>query len=184
MNPWARLVGPQTTPQQSAAIVAAGLAGAAVAPRAGRPHRRAEAVTLTLLAADLWGGAVANNTLGCARWYERPGQGAVQHLAFAAVHVHPFVIGHFDRTRGPNRARWTIATYGYMVGATALIRAVPRYRRVLGVAATLGAIALDAGLGPSPSAPWFAPMYSTKLLLGHASAARFSDAALAGLTGD
>ena len=51
------------------------------------------------MAADLWGGAWANNTPASVRWYERAGQGEREHLAFAGAHVHPFVVARVDRRR-------------------------------------------------------------------------------------
>ncbi len=129
---------------------------------------------------DIWGGAWANNTRSCARWYERPGQGTTEHLAFAAVHLHPFVLARYDRglrTR-TSPATWAGLTYGYMLAATSAIRLFPRHRRALGILTTVGAVTLDRTLGPSPTAPWLGPAFATKLLLGHASAALYSDRAL------
>lgn len=74
---------------------------------------------------------------------------------------------------------WGSAHYGYLMASTLTIRCAPQWRRPLGAALTAGGVALDAALGPSRAAPWFAPVYYSKLLLGHASAALWPDAALA-----
>jgi hypothetical protein len=133
-----------------------------------------------LLALDLWGGAWANNTEACARWYERPGQGNAQHYGFAALHVHPALIAWLDRAerrRLPGWA-WAAAHYAYLMAATVAIRRLPRHRRVLGWGLTAGGLVLDRVLGVPDRAPWFAAAYYSKLLLGHAAAALWSDTAL------
>lgn len=175
---WDRFVGPGATAVENVGTLALGAAGAVLAPRldGARPRRPGtrRAVTLQILAGDLWGGAWCNNTPAAARWYGRPGQGAAQHLLFAAAHVHPFVLAALDRQRDPARARlaWAGLHYGYLVAATALVAGSPRRRRrALGRATALGGIGLDRLLGASPSAPWFAPVYYTKLLAGHAAGA-------------
>jgi hypothetical protein len=133
-----------------------------------------------VLAADLWGGVWANNTNACARWYERPGQSTGGHLAFAALHLHPAVLAWMDRTeeRRTSGPACAIAHYTYLMLATLAIRKAQRHRRELGVALTAAGVLLDLGLGPSRVAPWFAPVYYGKLLLGHASAAPWPDSAL------
>ena len=179
---WGEFVGPEAAAVENAGTLSSAAAGAVLAPRldAGRPRGSVATIGLSLLAMDIWGGAWANNTRSCARWYERPGQGTAQHLAFAAVHVDPFVLAGYDRgLRTRTRSVvWAGVTYGYMLAATSVIRRYPTHRRWLGIATTLGAVALDQALGPSPTAPWFAPAFAKKLLLGHASAALWSDAAL------
>lgn len=180
---WGEFVGPETTPAESAAILGLGAAGGVLAPALSRCENPAAArAVLRIGAADLWGGALANNTRGCARWYERPGQTDADHLRFAACHLHPAAVALLDRGR-PRRVPgwvWAGAHYGYLIGATVLIRRAPRHRRALGAVLTAGGVALDVGLGPSASAPWFAPVFYTKLLLGHAAAALWPDAALHG----
>lgn len=180
---WAELVGPETTAPQTAAILGVAVLGGVAAPlvvrlRGGGPLDQAVASAIAL---DLWGGALANNTLACARWYERPGQGDAEHLRFAAAHVHPAVVAWLDRAE-PRRVppwAWAGAHYAYLLAATAAIRRWRRHRVPLGVALTLGGVALDVALGPSRRAPWFAGVFYPKLLLGHAAAARWSEEALA-----
>jgi hypothetical protein len=175
---WDEFVGPEATAVDNTLTLGAGLAGLVVAPAltpAARALPRGEAVLLRILAADLWGGVVANNTRACARWYERPGQTDADHLRFAAAHLHPLLVAVLDRrapgARGPGGVG-AVARYGYLLLATTLIRrARGRRRRLAAVALTLGGIGLDSGLGPAAVAPWFGPVYYAKLLLGHAGAA-------------
>ncbi|SKC52249.1 hypothetical protein [Krasilnikoviella flava] len=184
---WGEFVGPEATPVNHALTALTTLVGAVAAPAAARARgadsRRAAAAFL--LAVDLSGGAYVNNTRACARWYERPGQGDGAHYAFASLHVHPAAVAWLDAgTAGPGGRRvhpavWAAAQYGYLMAATVVVRRNPARRRVLGVALTAGGLALDAALGPSRVAPWFAWTYYPKLVLGHASAALWSDEDLA-----
>ena len=171
---WDRIAGPGAGAAENAGSLGLGLVGAVLAPGLSRPARRATAPVLRLLALDLWGGAWCNNTPTAARWYHREGQGAAQHLAFAAGHLHPVVLARLDA--GPGRLRWAVALYGYLVAATAVLTVVGHRgaRRALGLATTAGGVLLDRALGPSPSAPWFAPVYFAKLLAGHAAGAALS----------
>lgn len=176
---WDGFVGPEATPVNHVLSALTAAAGAWAAPVVARRHGadRARTVTACLLAVDLCGGAYVNNTRACARWYERPGQGDSEHLAFAAWHVHPVAVAWLDRGTGrrvPGVA-WAAAHYAYLMGATAVVRRFPLRRRLLGVALSLGGLALDAALGPSARAPWFAWTYYPKLLLGHAAASLWSD---------
>ena len=175
---WDEFVGPEATVVDNTLTLGAGLAGLVVAPAltpAARALPRGEAVLLRILAADLWGGVVANNTRACARWYERPGQTDADHLRFAAAHLHPVLVAVLDRrapgAHGP-AGLGAVARYGYLLLATTLIRrARGRRRRLAAVALTLGGIGLDSVLGRAAVAPWFGPVYYAKLLLGHAGAA-------------
>ncbi|SDB98913.1 hypothetical protein SAMN05660690_0078 [Geodermatophilus telluris] len=173
---WDRIAGPDAGTGENAGSLGLGLAGALLAPGLARGHGRRAAPVLRLLALDLWGGAWCNNTPSAARWYHRPGQGARQHLAFAAGHVHPAVLAWVD-AGGPGdrraRLRWAAALYAYLLAATALLTATRarRTRRVLGLATTAGGVLLDRALTPSAAAPWFAPVFFAKLLAGHAAGA-------------
>ncbi|WP_432510598.1 hypothetical protein [Kineococcus sp. SYSU DK001] len=126
------------------------------------------------MALDLWGGAWCNNTPAAARWYHRPGQGPRQRLLFCAAHLHPFVLAWLDGAPA-GRWRWrrAVAEYGYVLVSATAIEGVrdPRTRRVVGVLATAGGVVLWRVLGASPGAPWFAPVYFTKLLAGHVAGA-------------
>jgi hypothetical protein len=179
---WDEFVGPEATAVDNTLTLGAGVAGLVIAP-AVTPASRAlpltEALLLRLLAADLWGGVVANNTRACARWYERPGQTDADHLRFAAVHLHPLLVAVLDRRAPGARVPggfWAVSYYGYLMLATALIRrASGRRRRLAAATLTLGGILLDRTLGRAAVAPWFGPVYYAKLLLGHAGAALWPD---------
>ena len=182
---WDEFVGPEATAVENTLTLGTGLAGLVVAPSltaAARALPVGEALLLRLLAADLWGGVVANNTLACARWYERPGQTDADHLRFAAAHLHPLLVAVLDRrapgARGPGGVR-AVARYGYLLLATALVRRAAGRRRLAAVVLTLGGVVLDRALGPARVAPWFGPVYYGKLLLGHAGAGLWSSPALA-----
>lgn len=176
---WHDFVGPESTVGDNTITLSLAALGALGAHRLAR-HRLGTAAELMLdsLAGDLWGGAWANNTRACARWYERRGQTDRDHVKFAAVHMHPFAIAWLDHPHRNQAGVWAAAHYGYLMAATLLIRSQPRHRRALGVVATAGGVALDRVLGPSSAAPWLAPVFYVKLLLGHASAARWPDEVL------
>ncbi|MDN5858265.1 MAG: hypothetical protein L0H84_06545 [Pseudonocardia sp.] len=182
---WDRFVGPRASRVESAGTLAAVAAAArwgdvGLAP--GRGTRRGRAL-LRLAAIDLWGGAWVNNTPACVRWYERRGQGPREHLGFAALHVlHPALIGWLDSADGRRSRRsattWTLGHYAWMLGSAAVITNTPARRRLTtAAAATAAGLCLDRLLGPSPAAPWFAPVYYTKLLIGHAAGSVWDPAA-------
>lgn len=182
---WDRLVGPGATVMENVGTIGLAAVGAFLAlrstsraPASPEASTGARRLSVLLMAVDLWGGAWCNNTPSAAHWYERDGQGPRDHLAFAAAHVHPFVLAWLDRGHhGPRRwSVWGAAHYGYQMLATTTVvsRRDRRSRRVLSIIATAGALALDRSLGRSPNAPWFAPVYHLKLLAGHAAGAAAS----------
>lgn len=181
LGSWDRIVGPGATAVETAGTVGLALAGAVFAGRATRPAPvRAERLLRAVLAADLWGGAWCNLTPAAARWYHRDGQGPVQHLAFSAAHVHPFVVALLDTSHGrpwPERLRWAVAQYGWVLLVTAVVGRCrrPDARRVIALAGTAGGIALDARLGRSATVPWFGLVLHVKLLAGHAGAVLVRD---------
>lgn len=172
---WAEFVGPEATRTNDVLTLAAGVAGLLGPARVARRKGTGPGATalVSILGADLVGGAYVNNTKACARWYERPGQEAKHHLGFAALHMHPAVIACLDSNAGrqPNAVRWALTHYTYMMLSTWAIRTLPEHRRSLGAALTAGGLLLDRALGPSEVAPWFAWTYYPKLPLGHAATA-------------
>ncbi|MGW0162473.1 hypothetical protein ACWDUN_24460 [Mycobacterium sp. NPDC003323] len=176
---WYDFVGREATRTDNTITLTLAALGALAAHLVSRHDlSTAEELVVDGLAGDLWGGLWANNTRACARWYERPGQTNRDHVKFAAAHLHPAAIAWLDRNDRDGGAVWAGAHYGYLMAATVLIRCLPRRRRLLGVVTTAGGVVLDRALGPSSAAPWFAPVFYGKLLLGHASAARWSDSEL------
>lgn len=179
LGAWDRLIGPGASSAETTAILATAIGGGIATAVLARRTPRWGRVAATALGFDLWGGVVANSMPTCVRWYERPGQGTREHVVFAAGHVHPFVIALLDRRAraedgSPDGWRWAAGQYLWMLGSTAAVVTAPRrLRRRLGLAATAVGIALDRLAGPSPNAPWFAPVYHGKLLAGHAGAGAF-----------
>jgi hypothetical protein len=167
---WDRFVGPGATTLENAGSLGSAVVGGILAVVAARGRPRWAQATVGAMAIDLWGGAWTNNTPSCVRWYERPGQGRAQHLRFAAAHVHPFALAALDGG-GARRWAWACAHYGYLMATTTVIRrTATRRRRAVALAATAGGVAIDWLLGPSTTAPWFAPVFAVKLLAGHAGA--------------
>ncbi|WP_369055477.1 hypothetical protein [Kineococcus terrestris] len=182
---WDDVAGPGASARENTGTLAAGLAGALLAPRLAAPPTappiapagpvgpsrtgRADVVVLRLLALDLWGGVWCNNTPSAVRWYHRPEHGAGRRLLFCALHLHPFVVALLDQRRD-GRPRWgrACAEHAYVLLAAAAVEAAPvRARRATGLLAAAGGVVLDRALGGSPSAPWFAPVHVAKLLAGH-----------------
>jgi hypothetical protein len=154
--------------------------GAAVLTARHKTRNRFHTGVSAVLALDLVGGAYVNNTRACARWYEREGQRHINHLGFSLLHLHPYIVAWLDHTatNRQNGATWASYQYLYLQASTALIRGCWPRRRILGPTLTIGGLALDAALGPSTTAPWFAAAYYPKLVLGHASAALWSEDSL------
>lgn len=173
---WDRFVGPGASTAEN--IGTLGLSAAGVLwGDAGLDHTALTRyrVLMRLLAADLWGGVWVNNTRTCVKWYERPGQGARQHLGFAALHLlHPALIAQADHADGrrsrASATRWVLGHYALMLGAAALIANTPRRARLpIAAVSAVAGLVMDHRLGRSTTAPWFAPVYYTKLLIGHAA---------------
>ncbi|MCH8571959.1 hypothetical protein LSI54_11415 [Nesterenkonia sp. AY15] len=176
---WAEFVGPEATRANNTLAVSSGIIGLFYSYRSAKRAGagRFSQTALGALALDLFGGAYVNNTRACVRWYERAGQGAREHCAFAALHVHPLIVGAVDQRIGErsNGVSWASAHYGYMMLATAITRSCPSRRRSLGAILTVGGLLLDHALRRSAVAPWFAWTYYPKLLLGHAAGSLWPD---------
>lgn len=158
VNGWARVVGPEATRLNNTIAIGSAIVGSVGAALwAKRRGVGSAAASMAVFAADVVGGAYMNNTRASVRWYERAGQARSEHVTFAALHVHPAVVAWTDHRIGASRRplAWTLAHYGYMVGATVLIRSCPVHRRWLGPILTVGGFVLDRALGQSLSAPRF-----------------------------
>lgn len=171
---WDRFAGPGQSRIELAGTVAA-VAAATVGGVTDHRIPRHSRWLARLTAIDLWGGAWVNNTPSCVRWYERPGQGVAEHVRFAALHLaHPALLSYADVTGGHrsvgSAARWTFAHYAWMlVSSTAISMAPRRGRLPMALAASVAGLGIDRVLGRSRVAPWFAPVFYTKLLVGHAA---------------
>lgn len=173
---WDRFVGPHPSRAATIGTVGTVVAASLWADRGlSAPAPCRSRIALRVLAIDLWGGAWVNNTRACVRWYERPGQGAKEHLGFASLHIaHPAVIAVLDVNGGSrsriSAIRWASLHFSWMIGSAAVIAAAPRRARLpIAASSTLIGMRLDRILGSSTAAPWFAPIYYTKLLIGHAA---------------
>ncbi len=128
-----------------------------------------------LIAADLFGGAVANACGSNKRQYfgpmpEHPGVAtrlARSRLGFAALHVYPIVIALLFP--GVSLA-WGIAWYVAMLVATAIMEWIPPYlQRPGAMLLFVAAVAVAAVLSWGPGGwEWFVPVFFAKLVLAHA----------------
>lgn len=127
-----------------------------------------------LLALDVLGGVVANALNSCKRFYHSPLQPqetgftalAKNHLAFAAFHVHPLIIGVIF-----GRMNWVygLSWYILLVASAAIILRLPLYLRR---PAALGLIVLALLLNfylivPVMGFEWFVPALFLKIVYGH-----------------
>jgi hypothetical protein len=129
---------------------------------------------LLALVADLVGGVVANS-LGSAKGLYHtpwPSSGPFRHrilrnhLAFAALHVHPFVVVMLFPG---SRWAWAAGWYAAAVIGVGLVAAAPTYLKrpaAMGVA-TLALLVADMAAGPGGLA-WLGPTLVLKLVVAHA----------------
>jgi uncharacterized membrane protein len=126
------------------------------------------------LTVDVAGGVPANALGSAKRFYHSPvpaglplAQRVVRdHLGFAALHVHPFVLAALfaDATWA-----WAAAWYLCSVGGTAAVIAVPLYlRRPLAAAVVTTALVTAPLLDAPTGLAWFGPVLLLKLVLAHA----------------
>ncbi|WP_194814694.1 hypothetical protein [Nocardia sp. XZ_19_385] len=121
---------------------------------------------LTVVAFDLFGGAVVNSTCAAKLWYYRPGRTALHHLGFVAIHIQPFILAWAlpGFTWSTAAAIYAIA----LLGALAVTAAPQPLRRPTAFAATVFGIAIATTILTVPHiAAWFAPILLVKLLLAH-----------------
>jgi hypothetical protein len=131
-------------------------------------------LVVLLVTLDVTGGVAANALGSAKRLYHAPLDPPVtrldrvlhDHLAFTAMHVHPFVLA----VAVPD-ASWVWALWWYLVplGGVVLVRSVPVYLQrpvALGVAAValVAAPLVDAPEGLA----WFGPVMVLKLVVAHA----------------
>ena len=167
---WDRLIGPGATRAESVIVVLfAVLCAAAVvayALLADLGWSALQIAVAALFALDIGGGVPANASNSGKRWFHRPGQGFREHLGFALVHVHPFVLALLFPGFGWGTAA---VVYVYLLAATAVVLIVPLYLKrpvafVLYGVALLGAL---YALGVPPGLEWFVPLFFLKLLMSH-----------------
>lgn len=128
-----------------------------------------------VVAADLFGGAVANATNSAKRQYFGPlspdagpaGRLVHRQLLFAAMHVYPFlVVGLFPG----GTWIWAIVVYGGMLASVTLLdRWCPVYlQRPVAVLILVAAIVGNALVAAPEGWAWFIPVFVAKLVVGHA----------------
>lgn len=127
-----------------------------------------------VMALDIGGGVVANSLNSGKRFYHTPARpdepGYVRfmknHLAFAALHVYPIVVGAIY---GPGDWLYGLFWYGALLLSTVAVQLVPLYlRRPAAMFAVLLALLANAFLvAPVPGFAWLAPALFVKIVYGH-----------------
>lgn len=168
---WDRFVGPSQTPAELWLILVpsllAGLAAPLYALHVGLGWTPIQLVIAGLLALDLIGGVLTNATATAKRWYHRPGQGWLQHLAFVAVHaVHIALVAWLFR--GGDWLYFGVY-YAYLLVASLIIVRVRLYlQRPVALLLLIGVLVINFyGLPPPAGLEWFAPIFFLKLLVSH-----------------
>lgn len=124
-------------------------------------------VVVLLIVTDLVGGFISNATISSKRWWHRDGQGFRQHFLFVAAHVvYPLVIAWLFRG---GDWLWADIVYGYLLVATGIVLATPRYlQRPVAMAMFAGALLLQLyAFAPTPGLEWFIPVLFLKLIVCH-----------------
>ncbi len=168
---WDKFVGPgQTRAELWLILIPSLLAGAALpwyAWRAGLGWTPLQLAVAGLMALDLVGGVITNATATAKRWYHRPGQGWLQHLAFIAVHAVHIALAAWLFRDGD----WLYfgVYYAYLLAASLVITRAPLYlQRPVALLLLVGVILLNLYALPStPGMEWFAPVFFLKLLVSH-----------------
>ena len=168
---WDSFIGPGATPAELTLIILAALAGGLLVPLYALGQQLGwtpwQLAVGALLGADLAGGVATNATTAAQRWYHRPGQGLRAHLGFTAVHfIHPLLVAWLFRA-----GDWVYfaAAYGYLLGASLLLLALPLYlQRSASLLLYLGGLLMSLYLVPAtPGLEWFLPVFYLKLLVSH-----------------
>ena len=166
-----RFVGPGATAGELSCQIGAAFAAAVAVPAyafvAGLNWSSWQLAVSGLLAMDLVGGVVTNATAAAQRWYHRRGQGARQHLAFAAAHIiQLLLVGWFFRG-----GDWVFVGvfYAHLMLAVTVVCLSPLYlQRPIAMMFVVGAVLLDQFVFPSvPAMAWFVPVFFVKLLISH-----------------
>ena len=115
---------------------------------------------------DLAGGAWCNETPSCKRWYHRAGTTRRGRVAFAALHLYPFLV---EAVSGRRQWRSAAVSYGTLVGAAALLETASSERkRSLASGLYTAWLAGTSIVAPPPSGyAWLPSLLGFKLLLGH-----------------
>ncbi|MFC0623613.1 hypothetical protein [Kribbella deserti] len=121
---------------------------------------------VTVVAFDLFGGAVVNASSAAKRKYQAPGRTARNHLLFVALHVQPFVLALLV----PEFA-WTTALAIYAIALGGAVLVLQGHRPTAFAITVLGLT-----VAPAPEAVfWFTPVLLIKLLLSYLDPIRPAD---------
>lgn len=161
-----RLVGPGATPLEEAGAWASASLGAIVGGL--RPRTATQRLLGALLGFDAFGGAWVNASRAGKRWYRRAGAPDWEPVAFAAMHIHPFVV-----EAATGRRSWLRAAVAWALPVLGSAAAVITSRRGGGAGATASAFAATAAVVGAGLAPagwrWLPPVLAVKLVVGHAT---------------
>jgi hypothetical protein len=136
--------------------------------RGRAPATDRERVLGAVFGFDAGGGLWVNESVAGKRWYRRPGLPAWEPAAFAALHVHPFVVELASGRRSWARAA---VTWALPVIASGVVAAVVEADR-RPVAASLAWVVAGTGAALAPGGwRWLPALLAFKLVLGHATPA-------------
>lgn len=168
---WDRFIGPgATASEQLIALLPAFLAALAIIAYAfscDLAWSYLQYAVAAVLAFDTVGGVATNATSSAKRWYHRPGQTALRHLGFTALHVlHLILVAWLFRDLD---LVYVAVVFGYLMLAAVLVSTVPRrIQRSAALLLVCGAILLsEYGFSPTPGLEWFIPVFFVKLLVSH-----------------
>jgi hypothetical protein len=172
LGAWDKIVGPGASATETVVTLTAMTASVPLAwyavVRDGSPHWQWWTwIIVLVLASDLGGGLVSNALPATKRWYHRPGSTAMQHLGFAALHVHPFALAWL----APDQVNWTWALllYLWMLVSCGVLLLVPRpVRLAIAFALTATGVVVSSRWVPVASPlGWVSCVLLLKVLAGH-----------------
>jgi hypothetical protein len=163
------LVAPDATRSEWILSLSAAVLGSALAAtHAARSHAIGSwrLALVALVAFDMFGGAVANCTDSCKRFWHTPTRTRGAAFGFVAGHVvHLALVAAAFRGLDP---LWFGASTALLLSAAALVLAAPvAIKRPAAAAALALAVLVDFWLGPTPGLEWFVPVFFFKLLVAH-----------------
>ena len=161
-----RLVGPGATPLEEAGAWASASLGAIVGGLL--PRTAGQRLLGAVLGFDAFGGAWVNSSRAGRQWLRRAGAPDWEPVAFAALHLHPFLV---EATTG--RRSWRRAAVAWGLPVLGAAAAVAAARRGSGAGLTAAAFAATAALVGAALAPdgwrWLPSVLAVKLVVGHAT---------------
>ncbi len=167
---WDKFVGPGAARWENAGTLGFAALGAVTAPALVK-RQRPEANPLELAAAsavglDLGGGTWCNETPSCKRWYHRAGSRGRDRVAFAALHLYPFLA---ELVSGRRQWRSAAVSYSTLVAGAAILElASAEKRRSTAWGLYTIWLAGTSVVAPPPAGyAWLPSVLGFKLLLGH-----------------